>query len=301
METLTPVKRKDRHGLMVGIAVIFFVLVWGLGTIGAHHPKMQSPTNSQHYQPTKEITRTIIDTVSDWSGRNKDAIGAFSTVLVALFTFTLWRATVLLFKAGERQIASSTEIAEAQRVDFLRSIEAAEKSATTAERALTDLETPFLYPMIKSESIGADLLYFGQHPELTPFTANPGVTFTIKNFGRTPAIIRSVAAYLDHWSVMPNNPDTTRFADYAVQPILEPGKETDKTFEKKTTIPIDGKAVTSIRSARSSIWFHGEVVFSDIFGAVYTQTFCFAYFMGSNSFIPFTGTHNKRTRRYQGE
>jgi hypothetical protein len=53
------------------------------------------------------ITRVLLhtDCALTWADNNREAINAFSTVMIAMFTFTLWLSTHRLWKAGESQIA----------------------------------------------------------------------------------------------------------------------------------------------------------------------------------------------------
>jgi hypothetical protein len=126
--------------------------------------------------------------------------------------------------------------------------------------------------------------------------ARPNVTFVIKNYGRTPALLRSVSAQFDHLTEMVAEPHTNIFADHAVEPVLEAGQHTSRTFTKVVTVPISREAYRSIQAATSRLFLYGEVIFADIFGNDYTQTFCLAWDNSSKGFIPWSSRYNQRKR-----
>ena len=72
-----------------------------------------------------------------WVNANHDNINAFAAVAIAVFTFTLWRSTLKLWEAGEKQIIVASKAADA-----------AKKSAVVAEQALYGTEAPFIFIII---------------------------------------------------------------------------------------------------------------------------------------------------------
>jgi len=107
----------------------------------------------------------LIDTLTwlaDVFERHGEAVIAAFTIVLALSTIGLWRATSKLYKAGEQQIAVVGDIAEAAK-------DAAEHTRTV-ERAYVKLS--HMQPGLKSEPTG---LFF--------------VRMRAKNTGRTPASV----------------------------------------------------------------------------------------------------------------
>ena len=96
-------------------------------------------------------------------------ITASATIVIAVYTWALRDSTNLLWKAGERHF---------------------------------ELEGPFLHPIIQSHStIAEGLKFFSMfnHPTspVTPVASE--ARFTIRNVGRSLALLKSVAARMDHW------------------------------------------------------------------------------------------------------
>lgn len=110
---------------------------------------------------------------------------ALAGIAVAFFTFTLWRSTDRLWRAGRDQIRQARSAAADQLAqmtvanDAARdSAEAAVRSARAAEQSLTGLERPYIFIF----SVGP----------MEDDSAEGGwwrVPYTIANYGKTPAII----------------------------------------------------------------------------------------------------------------
>ncbi|MGA7674664.1 MAG: hypothetical protein WCA78_06405 [Rhizomicrobium sp.] len=183
----------------------------------------------------------------------------------------------------------------------IRAANAAKKAADVADRALTDLETPFLYPVIKSGTFKEDfepfVLY--DNPASPDIFVTPTVSFKIKNYGRTPALLRSVAARFEYLTEMPAEPRTDVYADYAVEPVLEAAQETSTTIKKFTTVPVNKAAYKGLKDGDCHLFLYGEMIFADIFRADYTQTFCLAWDFRTKGFIPWASRYNQRKRSEQ--
>jgi hypothetical protein len=192
-------------------------------------------------------------------------ITALATVAIAMYTWALRDSTNRLWEAGQRQF---------------------------------ELEGPFLHPVIQPDTIHSGFRLFIQfdHPTspVTPVESAAG--FTIRNVGRSPALLRSVAAQLDHWTKMVETPRVDCLARYDVEPVIEPGEETKKPYAAKVTIPIDKLAFESLKNGNSHLFLYGEIAFSDLLGADYVQTFGFAYIYPAKQFVPLGGRYNKRVR-----
>lgn len=149
---------------------------------------------------------TFLNHTPDW----------FVAVFTALLTFVTYRlvsSTNKLWEAGERQIELARKTATAQSHDMQDSITAANRSAAAAERALTDLERPWLF------AFGIKAVPINQLGEWT-------VEFTVANFGKMPAIIEH--ARIGFVISDRAEPPTPLFAeddhDLVVSPILQAGE-----------------------------------------------------------------------------
>jgi hypothetical protein len=162
-----------------------------------------------------------------------------------------------------------------------------------------ELEGPFLHPIIQHHSaIAEGLRVFSiyDHPTSAVAPVASGASFTIRNVGRSPALLKSVAAKLDHWTEMVEELRVDFLARYDVEPVVEPGDETKQVFTETVTIPIDRAAFESLTSGNSHLFLHGEIAFSDLLGEDYVQTFCFAYNFHAKRFVRWAGRYNKRAR-----
>ena len=87
-------------------------------------------------------------------------------------------------------------------------------------------------------------------------------SFTIRNFGRSPALLKSVAAKLDHWTEMVPKPRVDFLARYDVEPVIEnPVTRQKQVFTEPVTIPIDRSAFESLKSGNSYLFLYGEIAF----------------------------------------
>lgn len=197
-------------------------------------------------------------------------ITALATIAIALYTWALRDSTNRLWEAGQRQF---------------------------------ELEGPFLHPVIQSDTIHQGFSGFIRydHPTspVTPVASE--ASFTIRNVGRSPALLKSVAAKMYHWIEMVEEPRVDYLARYAVQPVIEPGEETKKAFTETVAIPIDKVAFESLKSGNSHLFLYGEIAFSDLLGVDYVQTFCFAYYYGAKQFVRWEGRYNRRARGGQAK
>jgi hypothetical protein len=105
-----------------------------------------------------------------------DSFIAFFNLGLFVFTGFLWNSTEKLFKAGERQLQLLRRTSLIQSRDMQASITAANRSAAAAERALTDLERPWIF-------------VFGVTRPLRDIDDEFFVSYTVANYGKMPAIV----------------------------------------------------------------------------------------------------------------
>jgi hypothetical protein len=158
-------------------------------------------------------------------------ITALATIAIAGYTWALRDSTSQLWKAGERHF---------------------------------ELEGPSLHPIIQHHSaIAEGLRVFSiyDHPTSAVGPVASGASFTIRNVGRSPALLKSVAAKLDHWIEMVEELRVDFLARYDVEPVVEPGDETKQVFTETVTIPIDRAAFESLTSGNSHLFLYGRSLF----------------------------------------
>jgi hypothetical protein len=176
-----------------------------------------------------------------------DVWTALATIAIATFTLTLWLSTEKMWEVTKR----STEI---------------------AERALTELEAPFVVVKITAPGFakpaGLGVTYMGQVP----------INFSFINYGRTPALM--LECFEDLISIpigsdLPpeRNPVKQRSAPLPYGIVAGPGGGESQEFSYRFTP--DGDGTHNFKT--NAVYFVGVVRYSNIFGESYTQGFCFLY------------------------
>jgi hypothetical protein len=125
----------------------------------------QRDQEQREYGPEKgcgfaqSLTYGAIRTTIDWIDRRHDFVTAGATIVIAIFTIALWRATDRLWNAGERQLAQLSETTERQLRAYL-----------------------FAHPVLLNFNIG--------------YESTITIRYETKNWGQTPAYHIRNAAYL---------------------------------------------------------------------------------------------------------
>jgi hypothetical protein len=206
---------------------------------------------------------------------------AISSILIAIFTGTLWYSTDKLWRAGERQIRTSRQIAAIQarqtRVsnrEAIRAADAAAKGAKAAElnaEAVIDAARARIFVTIDrdtTDAIRAVAKYINS-PEMDDGTVTTyiGLFYSFKNYGKTPAILKEIS----HQMILA--PELAKVREYApivplpVEHILSPG---DKTPDETLTCVLPNKITAGdakdIHALRNTVWFYGYISYDDTFG-----------------------------------
>jgi hypothetical protein len=212
---------------------------------------------------------------------------ALSAVVTAAFTVVLALKTAGLFKATA-DLRDSTQamvkFAEEQSRDMKASIAAAQTTANAAKASADSLpiiEAAYVYPDILVENIAESIGAFGQ---ATIATNRLVIEFQLKNFGKTPAIIKYFSGDLIH----PNYPDQMRAIDAEGQilkkTILGAGEPTERL---QTEIrDFSREEYLSVAGGRTHLNFMGHIVYSDIFGNWWRLSFDWQYGAVQGRLIP---------------
>jgi hypothetical protein len=174
-----------------------------------------------------------------------------------------------------------------------KTLTATKRTVDIAERTAAEFETPFLFPVLVSSSVAEDLHFLAEqeNPELT---ASPRVSFTIKNFGRTPALLQRASAvfFVGELEEAHNDPVSGRLPEL----MLEPLGSLTTPLEREIDKPMDRPALEALKSERARIYLRGRVTFLDVLGNRYEQIFCFTWDLQTGGFIPW-GPHRNRRKR----
>lgn len=228
----------------------------------------QAASNQTNQAPDKGETFVLVPyavCLGQFLETHGGTIAALATLLIAFFTFTLWRSTDKLWKESKAAGVTAAIIASAAK----ESADAAKKSADVAERTLIDLERPHLFfvPIEHNlreitrgepaaEKIGLDIRY------------------KIVNYGRSPAIITAfesgvaISPEFSDWNAHSRMSDITKViaGNGGEMSIVDRG--------------IVSQGEPHIRDALRGdngqrAWLVGRLVYSDILGKTYRMGFCF--------------------------
>lgn len=181
---------------------------------------------------------------------------------------------------------------------------AAVSAAVTAEKAMFEVEAPFLYPDKISHTIVQELERFSRYShDTSPIKpAEPTVYFNIKNFGAGAAIFQSYRAAVSTVQALKElssvNLGPLRNSPF---PIIEPKESIadgiDDQFRIRLSPTLDREGMRKLKGGVIAIIFHGEIQFSGVHGANYIQTFGFHYEPVSKSLLPMDGQNNRRRQQ----
>jgi hypothetical protein len=183
---------------------------------------------------------------------------------LATYTAFLFGATaVLALATGGLVFAGFKQLRDTKRI-----IIAAEKSAMTAERALTDLERAYVFVSI-----------YAHYPNFATLVNNATeklfdvhVTISASNHGKTPAILRKVRGYLQIPDVVPQSlieiPNAViEFPDGLAISSAEPYRFTvDHRITNDEWI--------GIQNANKHLYCVGVIGYSDVLGSTWETGYC---------------------------
>jgi hypothetical protein len=172
-----------------------------------------------------------------------------------------------------------------QMRDARKSIAAAVKSADVAERALIELERPYLVVEVTRPGIAIGVTGYSLDTEGTEWAAI--------NYGRTPALLIDS---FPHWPI-----EAGAAMPYAINPITQRGKAfpagcvagADRPYHE-TVEPIADADLPKLFSADVDgvdyrLFFTGYVRYGDFFGGVYLSGFCFVFEPAGERFVRIGG------------
>ena len=158
-----------------------------------------------------DILTALVLTAFDWLDDHNGVVGAIAGLMVAGFTGVLWWSTEKLWAEAKIQQGLTRESIAAS----VASADAAAKAANVAEKALTSLETPYIYPISG---------YDPAHPR-------EQMIVRLKNYGRSPATVDKVDV---GFHIMPANvfdkPALASFTKAFMSDVVIGDKEVSEPF-----------------------------------------------------------------------
>lgn len=230
----------------------------------SHHQERanQEKANASHPESKIGIPENVfvaMDCEGEFLHANEGLLTALATIAIAFFTLSLRQSTDRLWEGGKEQLT----VMQGQLTEMQQSF--------AAERAY----------VLKSEFKG------------TGVAPVPGaqVTFTFRNFGRTPADIRLIAfksAYsLTGYPEIKASFDNPIFSDATGHMptgsiIVEPGKDLGPFAE---TLVITDSEIVQARMGNGKIYCREVIVYDDMRGGRHTTSSCFSYNFGAPGWL----------------
>jgi hypothetical protein len=143
-------------------------------------------------------------------------------------------------------------------------------AASLNARAALRAEQSHVYPVIEDESIVQMVKLWGRSGNSPDSTKDEiqgmGVSYRLKNYGKTPAIIRIAAHELVH-AFRPPKDESKIVAFLEVDKILGPEESTETMVcSLHPQRPFSVADAMSVLRGKTTIWFHGFVTYDDLFG-----------------------------------
>lgn len=174
----------------------------------------------------QSLTYAGAEIAFEWVDRRHDFVTAAATLVIAFFTFTLWRATDKMWDAGERQLEHLAETSERQLCAYVFPVEA----------VLTNFD------------VG--------HPV--------ECKIVIKNSGQTPAYRLTHAAIIGLANFPPEGSFPECDASQATSRTnLGPGAPLDKFGER--SVPLSADEFGRLQAGTAALYLFGRIDFVDAF------------------------------------
>lgn len=240
--------------------------------------------------PVLSVLINVLDLVERFVVRHEKFFIILSTIAIAAFTGTLWRATSGLFRMAGKQAE-----------DMKASIAASEKSAQAARDsadAMVNANIPYITPEAKEAAFKAAV---GDQP------FRPSQYYCFKNYGNSPA---TIVAFHDYLCLVESLPPEPVYPPHAIgeqtrEIVLGIGQESRK-FPCGLVIDIGNWkewriTETELREFETSRNFYliGRVIYDDVFGWRHTKNYCWRLTLKGDhvSVRPDGGIpYNRRTR-----
>lgn len=265
--------------LVFGFFAIAEILSWAASTwpVCLLVSKYQPAGNQTGPETCASLSEGIIRfTGFLWDRIDANAVTGLAAVVVVIFAWTLWRSSEKMWSvtntAAEAAKRSADALVVAEQAQLL-----AVFGATNAAHVLTEL---------------------GAHdpstPEVPTHKERVYVQYVLKNYGRTPAVLKEISHDLRQWARLP---DERKYFSIPAMPkeVAIVAGASSETLQCNLAVPLTVEAAASIRTGDSFLWLYGHVVYDDAFGREREHRFLFRYRIGPG-FQPYHhGDWNKST------
>ena len=253
------------------IALFVLLVMWCAwqSRLSSQHPILPSGER-QHQQGATATTTSENPTQNiNWNNWTHDPIAVF-TGLLTLFNGLLLASTVGLWLATR-------------------------KSASISERALIDLERPY----IVFHEIKTDIGLFLSPNTVIPSNFHPSFHFTVINYGRTPGnIVRAMIQF----DILNGIPEEPKIEDVSLQnpgykvAVIVIGQAMEYTFNRLRLLRIQfpQHERLGLQNGTLKLYCYGMIEYRDIFDKIHTVNFCRCFDFSQNEWVPVGEKHRNQ-------
>jgi len=204
-----------------------------------------------------------------WSRADHNAVTGLAALLVAVFAWRLWRSSEQMWRITE--VAAS--------------------SAKRSADALVVAEQAQLLAVFGVSNIAHVLSELGKHEQSTSAAAAPAgdalppprervyVQYVLKNYGRTPAVLKEISHDLQRWTSLPEKLHYLPIPAMPKELAIVAGASSEP-LQCTLVVPLTVEAATSIRTGDSFLWLYGRILYEDAFGREREHRFLYRYRIG---------------------
>jgi hypothetical protein len=193
----------------------------------------------------------------------------------------LARSTRGLYLVGIAQIVLVAALLLFIFLSFRNAKKAADAAKVNAE-ALMDAERARIFVMIEQDTADAirAATKHANSPEKDGDTldGSVGLYYGLKNYGKTPAIIREISQHLVLMPELAKEREYSPKDPLPIEQLLGPGEQTPRgtlvcSLDRKVTVG-EAKEILALKNA---LWFYGYVAYDDTFGFWRELRYVFRY------------------------
>jgi hypothetical protein len=221
-------------------------------------------------------------------GHSPEWLTAVFTGALTISTIGLWAATMWLSCLAKQQARDNRRLIVVSR----KSADAAKKSADT----LVSTEKGFVFEKLHKDNFSTALgqMRMYDHPSgAWPKKVNLFLSFSFKNYGKTPIIINNIAVNIKIKKGMASAVDGA----YAVIPklseyVIAPQMEGD-IIPVKESVSVSIDLFNDFVSGAADVWFIGMIEYYDVFNTKLRREFVWKYIQQSDTLRHYQSTERE--------
>jgi hypothetical protein len=265
--------------LVFGFLAIAEILSWAASTwpVCLLASKYQPAGNQTGPEACASLSEGIIRFVGFlWDRTDANAVIGIAAVVVVIFAWMLWRSSEKMWNVTNAAAEAAKRSADALVV--------AEQAQLLAVFGVSNVAH------VLSE-LGA---YVPATPDATSLKERVYVQYVLKNYGRTPAVLKEISHDLLHLARLPDEPKYVPIPAMPKEVAIVAGASSE-SLQVNLTVPLTVEAAASIRTGDSHLWLYGRVVYDDAFGREREHRFLYRYRIGPGFQAYRQGDWNKST------